>query len=96
MKRLLQIIILLTYFNCYGDSWTQKASVGGTQRNDAVGFSIDSLGKGYVGTGGDGTGGFLNDFWEYNPSTNVWTQKANYPGYCLVKEHQPGVKKNSY
>ncbi|HEU4574718.1 MAG TPA: kelch repeat-containing protein, partial [Chitinophagaceae bacterium] len=60
--------------------WTQKANVGGMGRREAVGFSMN--GKGYVGTGFgyDGSFHFLNDFWEYDPVTNVWTQKANFGG----------------
>ncbi|MBS1921160.1 MAG: hypothetical protein JST17_12985, partial [Bacteroidetes bacterium] len=62
------------------DVWTQKANVGGMGRRDAVGFSIN--GKGYIGTGFgyNGSFSFLNDFWEYDPVTNVWAQKANFGG----------------
>ena len=35
--------------------------------------------KGYLGTGYDGTN-YLNDFWEFNPTTNTWAQKADFPG----------------
>ena len=42
-----------------------------------MGFSICN--KGYIGTGSDSTG-LRNDFWEHNPVTNVWTQKANFAG----------------
>jgi len=60
--------------------WTQKANFVGTARAAAVGFSIGT--KGYIGTGYDGitSGGFINDFWEYDPTVNTWTQKANFPG----------------
>lgn len=35
--------------------------------------------------GGSGASGALNDTWEYNPSTNSWTQKSNYPpGTCYA------------
>ena len=27
-----------------------------------------------------GTGSFLQEFWEYDPSTNIWTRKADFPG----------------
>jgi len=64
------------------DVWTQKASLPGSVRRNAVGFPIGN--KGYVGTGIDSTESFvgtvLKDFWEYNPLTNTWTQKADYPG----------------
>ena len=43
----------------------------------STGFSIGS--KGYVGTGQDNSG-FRNDFWEYDPITNTWAQKANFEG----------------
>jgi N-acetylneuraminic acid mutarotase len=60
------------------DSWQQKRSLGlaATSRSEAVSFSIG--GKGYAGTGV--TLGPGNDFWEYDPITDVWTQKANVPG----------------
>jgi hypothetical protein len=34
--------------------------------------------KGYVGTGQ--YAGSLADFWEYDPLSNTWTQKANFGG----------------
>ncbi|MCX6312705.1 MAG: T9SS type A sorting domain-containing protein [Bacteroidetes bacterium] len=64
------------------DTWTQKANLPSFVRRDAIGFAID--GKGYVGMGVDSTESFTgiihSDFWEYNPASNVWTQKASYPG----------------
>ncbi|MBI3135388.1 MAG: T9SS type A sorting domain-containing protein [Bacteroidetes bacterium] len=64
------------------DSWTQKADLPGSPRRNAVGFALDD--KGYVGTGIDSSessmGVELNDFWEYDPATNTWLQKADYPG----------------
>jgi hypothetical protein len=54
--------------------WTQKANIGAVGRDGAVGFSIGN--KGYIGTGSNGTT-YLNDFWEYDPETNVWIQKAS-------------------
>lgn len=38
-----------------------------------MGFAIGT--KGYLGTGYDG--GFKNDFWEYDPSTDSWLQKED-------------------
>ncbi|MBB78488.1 MAG: galactose oxidase [Crocinitomicaceae bacterium] len=66
------------------DTWTQIADLPGSVRRNAIAFSIND--KGYVGTGIDlvqaSTPGAmtLNDFWEYDPTTNSWDQKANYPG----------------
>jgi len=63
--------------------WTQKADIGGTQRYDAVGFSIGN--KGYVGIGRNlntntGVITLLGDFLEYDPSMNTWTSVANMLG----------------
>lgn len=59
-------------------TWVQRASCGNASgRMYAVAFSIGT--KGYMGTG-YGTSGFNNDFWEYDPATNTWTQKANFAG----------------
>jgi hypothetical protein len=62
------------------NTWAQKADFGGTIRSVAVGFFIGS--KGYIGTGDffDGSWHYYNDFWEYDPATNTWTQKASFGG----------------
>lgn len=58
-------------------NWKQKADFGGSARNAAIGFSIGS--KGYIGTG-HADFYYLNDFWEYDPASNIWTQKTNFGG----------------
>ena len=58
------------------DSWTQKANFINA-RNTAVGFSIGN--KGYIGTGASQGPICEKDFWEYNPSSNIWMQKADIP-----------------
>lgn len=67
-------------YNPATDTWSSKAPFGGGQRQGAVGFSICD--KGYVGTGIKL--GFSNtnfkDFWEYDPTSNTWIQKADYGG----------------
>ncbi|MBK7761902.1 MAG: tail fiber domain-containing protein [Bacteroidetes bacterium] len=62
------------------NTWVQKsnspmppASIG---RSNAIAFSIGN--KAYMGTG-TGMMGYFNDFYEYDPATNAWTQKANFP-----------------
>lgn len=63
------------------NTWTRKADFGGAARNFAVGFSIGS--KGYLGTGVIYTETediYYNDFWEYDPGTDTWTQKADFGG----------------
>jgi N-acetylneuraminic acid mutarotase len=68
-------------YNPQTNSWLQKSDFGGAARDRAVGFSIGS--KGFIGTGyyydGSNTVNY-NDFWEYNPDTDSWTEKAEYPG----------------
>ena len=43
-------------------------------RGNTVGFSIGT--KGYIGSWL-----ITNEFWEYDPATNIWTQKASLPGH---------------
>ncbi len=46
----------------------------------SLGCSRISIGdKGYIGTGENGTTSF-KDFWENDPATDTWTQKADFPG----------------
>lgn len=47
-------------------------------RSGAIAFSIGE--KGYYGTGRTEDGTLLNDFWEFDPSTNTWTQLADFDG----------------
>lgn len=76
MKKNVLLLILLILGNIpvgrTQDMWNQKSDFGGTSRANAIGFSIGQ--KGYLGTGGD------KAFWEYDPSTDTWTQKANFGG----------------
>ncbi|MBK0379544.1 Kelch repeat-containing protein [Mucilaginibacter segetis] len=61
--------------------WKQLGDFTGGGRARAFGFTIGS--KGYI-LGGHATqdAGFayLSDFWEYDPATDKWTRKADYPG----------------
>jgi PKD repeat protein/N-acetylneuraminic acid mutarotase len=64
------------------NSWTQKADLGpNANREGGVGFSIGE--KGYIGSGVNhdlGYGYTLNDFWEYDPQSDTWTQMADFAG----------------
>lgn len=66
------------------NTWTQKASIGGFPRGGAAAFSIGL--KGYVATGApsNSIGSAISDLWEYNPITNSWSSKANFPGVARV------------
>ncbi|HEY4798138.1 MAG TPA: kelch repeat-containing protein, partial [Bacteroidia bacterium] len=57
-------------------TWVQMANYP-TAVSGAAGFSIGT--KGYIGTGFTSQGN-ISTFWEYDKTTNVWTQKANYGG----------------
>jgi len=80
-----------TAFVCFKDFWewdqttniwTQRMDFQGDARIFAVGFSIGS--KGYIGTGcnisSSNVTNYLNDFWEWDQTTNKWTQKAYFSG----------------
>lgn len=61
--------------------WTQKADFGAEGRHRGIGISIGN--RGYMGLGhynGAGPNIVLNDWWEYDPGTNSWTQRADYIG----------------
>lgn len=69
--------------NSGNGSWSQRQSIpapasanGVLGRSSAVGFTVS--GKGYVTTGTDSYTRF-KDTWEYNPITNTWAQKADFP-----------------
>ena len=64
------------------DTWTRKADFPGTPRQAAFAFSIGGIG--YLGLGDGesspaGPYGNYYDVWQYDPSTDTWTQKANFP-----------------
>jgi N-acetylneuraminic acid mutarotase len=61
--------------------WNQKANMPGVARHRTTAFSIGT--KGYIGLGHYNSGGenvYLGDFWEYDPGTDSWTQKADFAG----------------
>lgn len=58
-------------------SWGGESG-GGQNRGSACGFVIEQ--KAYVGLGQGNSAGFYNDFWEYDPEAQTWTQKADFMG----------------
>jgi len=61
--------------------WTQKADYpggGGFGVYYAGAFVADN--KGYVTCGKIGANWYAFDMWEYKPSNDSWTQRANFPG----------------
>ncbi len=59
-------------------SWIAKANLGTATNGRSKGAAFVINGLGYIGTGYNGTA--KNDFWQYDPMANVWTQKANFGG----------------
>ncbi len=62
------------------NSWDTVANFGGGDRRNAVVFVVD--GKAYVGTGytnsnSPSLSNATNDLWEYNSTTDQWTEKNN-------------------
>jgi N-acetylneuraminic acid mutarotase len=59
--------------------WTRVANFPGYGGGYVDGFSIGT--KGYITTisSFEGIGYLTNEFWEYDPATNSWTQKASLP-----------------
>lgn len=63
-------------------TWTEKNGFPGSGRHNAVAFSIGA--KGYFGTGiaesENNNYQLLDDFWEYDPSSDQWTYLGQFPG----------------
>lgn len=62
------------------DKWTAKADFPAVGRDQSAFFTIAD--KGYVGTGNtdpSSASTVKSDFWEYDPATNKWTTKADFP-----------------
>lgn len=61
------------------DSWSTKADYPSDISSDSRSFSINN--KGYINfsmnTGAEGD--YVNDLWEYDPTTDTWTEKMSYP-----------------
>lgn len=71
------------------DQWLARTPLPGLTRYGTPGFSIGQTNKGYVVCGWHNNipQVQLNDLWEYDPLTDTWTQKADFPGpprYSLI------------
>jgi PKD repeat protein len=62
------------------NTWTRMADFGGGVRGGASGFA--TCDKGYIGLGYNNSSQSVveNDFWQYDPVKNSWTQIANFGG----------------
>lgn len=76
MKIILTILGSVISISCFPQGiWNQKANVGFTPKSAAVSFTIGGIG--YIGTGADSIVGLSKSLWAYDPSIDVWTQRAD-------------------
>lgn len=81
MRTLLVFFFVSIGMTGFSYDWDQLADFGGTARHRTPMLAIGN--KIYTGLGhyNGGAGNTLwEDWWEYDPATNAWTQKANYGG----------------
>jgi hypothetical protein len=84
MRNLYILLILMACHQIYAQTWTGLTTLPGSYstRSSSVGASVGN--KAYFGLGwsrnSNGQVILLKDFWEYDVVTNVWTQKADFPG----------------
>ena len=69
-------------YNPTTDNWSTVTSLGGAlgsglERASPVAFATTT--KAYVGLG-QGSNPYFDDFWEYDPVLDTWTQVADYGG----------------
>lgn len=72
------LIELYSYNPTPSNVWSVLTSFPGQSRSGAVAFSFPNTG--IVGLGGDGSGNYFSDIYEYNYVTGNWTAKASFPG----------------
>lgn len=75
------VALFISDWSFSASSWIQRADFGTIGRHRGMGIAIGN--KGYIGLGhynGAGPNIILKDWWQYDPSTNSWTQKADYIG----------------
>lgn len=84
MAENMRALILFFYLLCtsalFAQFWIQKASFGGVGRHRATGCANSH--RGFMGLGHvNGTGQDISykDWWEYDPSSDTWTQRADFP-----------------
>lgn len=79
LKTLSVFLFLLVMLGSW--KWIQRSDFGSVGRHRATGIAIGT--KGYMGLGhynGAGPNIVFSDWWEFDPATNAWSQKADYAG----------------
>lgn len=73
--------LIFCYSTCFGQgSWASLANFF-EGRHSAISFALS--GKLYAGLG-QSQSTLKNDLWSYNPTTDAWTQRANFPGNSRI------------
>ena len=74
------LFLFITFAAADSTTWVQKANMEATSRHRCNDFTIGN--KGYFGLGHHNSVAGVNtvfaDFWEYDPATDSWTQKADF------------------
>lgn len=81
MRILALLLLFFINLNCFAGGWIQKADFAGIARHRTTMLTIGN--KVYNGLGhynGAGPNILFDDWWEYDPATNAWAQKADYMG----------------
>lgn len=81
MRILISILFICFFVEAEAaDQWEQKANFGGIGRHRGAAIAINN--KGYMGFGhiNSVVNIAFDDFWEYDPATDSWTQKADFGG----------------
>ncbi len=84
-KNIVFLLLALILTNCSDNepevkstgTWKQFNDFPTQGRNASVTFSL--LGKGYWGFGSNTSASFLREIWSYEPTTDSWTQKNDFP-----------------
>jgi len=70
------VIVCLASFAAAQNTWLQKSDLSPNNRHAGVSFVLN--GAAYVGLGINQSG-YLGDLWQYDPVSDTWAQKANFP-----------------
>ncbi|MFT5778511.1 MAG: N-acetylneuraminic acid mutarotase [Crocinitomicaceae bacterium] len=98
MKQIILLMVLCFAItsDSYAQTWNQKANMPVIARHRSTAFSIGN--KGYVGLGHLNTVSniLFDDFWQYNPASNTWTQKADFAGGARYHAHGFSIGGKAY
>lgn len=84
MAKDMRSIFLLLFLSCaqvyFAQFWIQKSSLGAVGRHRATGCATSH--RGYMGLGHVNSSGqdiSYKDWWEYDPASDTWSQRADFP-----------------